>query len=82
MQLIIQPDGSIRCVYGEVIDLHALGNLNIARGSHVEPNSTGCWFADLSPVSGPRLGPFSMRSDALTAEQAWLNEHWLSADPK
>ena len=82
MQLVIQPDGSVRCVYGETIDLHSLGNLNIARGSHVEPNSAGQWFADLSPVSGPRLGPFSKRSEALEAETEWLDHHWLSGAPK
>ena len=82
MQLVIQPDGIVRCVYSETLDLHTLGNLNISRGSHVEPDPNGQWFADLSPVSGPRLGPFSKRSDALTAEQAWLDEHWLSGTPK
>ena len=82
MQLVIQPDGSARCVYSETIDLHSLGNLNIARGSHVEPNSAGEWFADLSPVAGPRLGPFSKRSEALDAETEWLEHHWLSGAPK
>ena len=82
MQLVIQPDGSVRCVYGETVDLHALGNLNIARGSHVEPDSNGLWFADLSPVSGRCLGPFSKRSDALTAETDWLEENWLNPQAK
>ena len=82
MQLVIQPDGSARSVYSETLDLHALGSLNIARGSHVEPDQSGQWFADLSPVSGPRLGPFSRRSDALAAEQLWLEEHWLSDVPR
>ena len=78
MQLVIQPDGTLRCVYGEAIDLHALGNLAISRGSHVEPDSHGEWYADLSPVAGPRLGPFSKRSDALTAEAEWLTANWLT----
>ena len=82
MQLVIQPDGSVRCVYSETLDLHALGNLNISRGSHVEPDSNGNWFADLSPVAGPCLGPFSRRSDALAAEHCWLEEHWLSDFPR
>ena len=81
MQLIIQPDGSVRCVYSETIDLHALGWLNIARGSHVEPDPSGQWFADLYPAAGPRLGPFSKRSDALEAETQWLEHHWLSGAP-
>ena len=82
MKLVIQPDGSVRCVYTETLDLHVLGNLSISRGSHVEPDSNGRWFADLSPVSGPCLGPFSQRSDALAAEHGWLEEHWLSDFPR
>ena len=82
MQLVIQPDGSVRCVYTETLDLHALGNLNISRGSHVEPDSNGQWFADLSPVAGPRMGPFSKRSDALVAETEWLEHHWLNPKSK
>lgn len=81
MQIVIRPDGSARCVYSEAFDLHALGRLDIARGSHVEPDPSGQWFADLSPVSGPRLGPFSHRSDALAAEHDWLDRHWLNDGP-
>jgi len=78
MQLIITPQGSLRCVYTEEIDLAQLGQLSISRGSHVEPDSTGRWFADLAPVAGPRLGPFQRRSEALAAESQWLELHWLS----
>jgi hypothetical protein len=77
MQLIITPDGTARCLYGEELDLHALGCLTINRGSHVEPDAVGQWWADMSPVSGPRLGPFTRRSDALQAEVAWLESNWL-----
>jgi hypothetical protein len=77
MQLMIRPNGIIECVYGEELDLGQLGSLSITRGSHVEPDATGHWTADLSPVNGPMLGPFSNRSDALAAERKWLNEHWL-----
>ncbi len=78
MQLVVYPDGALECVYDEAIDLHALGHASILRGSLVEPNKTGEWSADLSPVSGPVLGPFSKRSDALAAERAWLEANWLS----
>jgi hypothetical protein len=78
MQLIIQPDGALKCVYGEAIDLHALGRVSISRGSHVEADSNGWWLADLSPVAGPRLGPFPARSQALEAEREWLEAHWLT----
>ena len=77
MELLIAPTGSIRCVYGEDVNLSELGRLSIQRGSHVEPTSDGQWTADLSPVNGPELGPFSTRHEALSAEVSWLNEHWL-----
>ena len=77
MQLLIRPDGRIDCVYGEAIDLSRLGTLQIRRGSHVEPTSDGRWTVDLSPVNGPRLGPFPLRSAALAAERQWLNAQWL-----
>ncbi len=78
MQLVIQPGGAVRCIYGEEIDLHALGCLSVSRASHVEPDQQGRWFADMSPVGGSRLGPFDRRSDALAAESAWLQAHWLT----
>ena len=81
MELLIHPDGTARCVYYEAIDLATLGKIKIQRGSHVEPNEEGKWIADLSPVDGPTLGPFTTRSDALRAEIAWLHDHWLNSSP-
>lgn len=80
MQLIVSRSGAVRCVYSEEIDLSSLGQLTIQRGSHVEPTADGRWTADLSPVNGPVLGPYSSRSEALAAEQQWLDEYWLTAD--
>jgi hypothetical protein len=77
MQLLITPMGQIRCLYSEAIELSSLGTLSITRGSHVEPNDAGQWLADLAPVGGPCLGPFSSRSEALRAEADWLEKHWL-----
>jgi hypothetical protein len=77
MQLVVSVDAVVRCVYSELIDLHQFGNLSIRRGSHVEPDVQGRWFADLSPVDGPNLGPFSHRSEALAAEAFWLQRNWL-----
>ena len=77
MELLIAPHGQVRCVYEETIDLHQLGALAIKRASHVEPGPDGRWWADLSPVKGPTLGPFDRRSAALQAEQEWLAAHWL-----
>ena len=77
MQLIVTTHGHVRCLYDECVDLHALGVPMIRRASHVEPATDGCWHADLSPVGGPMLGPFERRSEALDAERAWLEAHWL-----
>ena len=77
MHMVIAPGGNIRCLYGEELDFNALGRVTISRGSYVEPEDQGRWFADLSPVSGPLLGPFALRSEALAAEQQWLEANWL-----
>jgi len=75
LELVIQPAGTIRCLYSEELNLQQLGQLSIQRGSHVEPTANGQWTVDLSPVKGPLLGPFAQRSAALRAEQFWLEEH-------
>ncbi len=77
MQIIIAAGGAVRCIYGEAIDLAMLGSPTITRASHVEPDQQGRWSADLSPVGGPVLRDFATRSEALAAEQAWLETNWL-----
>ena len=77
MDLLVLPDGTVRAIYAEEIDLGLLGSPSITRASHVEPDKQGRWSADLSPVNGPVLGPFHRRSDALQAEQSWLEANWL-----
>jgi hypothetical protein len=77
MQIVVTPDGHLKCLYGEELDLNALGQLSIRRGSHVEPTQGGDWTADLFPMMGPLLGPFPSRSAALQAERLWLEQNWL-----
>ena len=77
MELLVTPEGTIRCLYDETLPLAELGRLPIQRGSHVEPTPEGEWTADLSPVGGPLLGPFPLRIDAHRAEAGWLRTHWL-----
>ena len=77
MTLVIDHGGQVRCLYAEGIDLATLGSVTINRASHVEPDGDGLWWADLCPVHGPKLGPFYRRSQALEAEAAWLEMHWL-----
>lgn len=72
MQLLLTTTGRVCCLYGEAIELSALGVPNIRRASQVEPDEAGQWWADLAPVAGPKLGPFKLRSDALAAEAVWL----------
>jgi hypothetical protein len=79
MQLMISSCGNVKMIYDETLPLTELGSVSIQRASHVEPDANGQWLADLSPVNGPTLGPFSKRSDALAAEVAWLESHWLTA---
>lgn len=75
MKLTVLPGGRIVAVYSDALDLSLLGSVKISRASHVEPDDSGRWHADLSPVGGPKLGPFTKRGEALQAEQDWLNEH-------
>ena len=77
MDLVVRPNGDVTTLYTELLDLSALGAMNIARASHVEPDDSGRWFAQI--IDGPNLGPFSKRSEALAAEVAWLTEHRLQA---
>ncbi len=78
MELVIDNDGDIKTIYDELIDLKSLGMVSVTRASHVEPDGSGNWTADLGPVGGPRLGPFGQRSEALKAELDWLERNWLT----
>ena len=77
MDLVVGPGGGVRAIYAEAIDLAAIGRPTIVRASHVEPGPDGLWLADMTPMDGPVLGPFALRSEALAAEHAWLEAHWL-----
>ena len=77
MELIIHSDGTASCIYEEAIPIRSLGSLDIKRASHVEPDETGEWLADLSPVGGPTFRGFGNRTSALEAEIEWLTNNWL-----
>jgi len=78
MDLVIDAQGGIKCVYSEAIPLQELGAIAIRRASHVEPDALGMWCVDLAPVGGPSLGPFDRRSQALDVEKSWLETNWLT----
>ncbi len=79
-ELIVGLGGSVRMIYSELIEPNALGAPTIHRGSHVEPDHRGYWWADLSPCNGPKLGPYAVRSRAIEAEIEWLRTFWLEPD--
>lgn len=78
--LRIAPDGEITFIYNDdLAGLLMLGQAEINRASHVEPEPTGGWSADMSPVAGPKLTGFTLRSEALAAEVEWLNREVINA---
>jgi hypothetical protein len=76
-EIVIDPAGNAHGIYGEEFDFTCLGEVRIRRASHCEPDEHGRWFANLSPVGGPKLGPFTKRSAALASELSWLRAHVL-----
>lgn len=50
MEILVKPSGNALCIYSDAIPLSAIGEIEITRASHVEPDSVGLWMADLSPV--------------------------------
>jgi len=72
-RLSIAPDAEVTMIYNdEAADFFAEGIATTTRASHVEPQGSE-WIADMSPVHGPVLGPFRLRSEALSAEVEYLN---------
>ena len=79
MLMIFDTNGSISCLYSDILELDQIGRLTISRGSHVEPTLDGQWTADMSPGCGPVVGPYRSRRDALAAEVNWLEANWLAS---
>ena len=73
MEIVIKPSGLFIGIYSDSFDYGSFGRPQIRRASHVEPTDDGRWTADLSPVDGPKLGPFDKRSEAIDAELEFLN---------
>jgi hypothetical protein len=76
MTMTVAPDGTMRCLYTEEIDLSAIGNMAIQRTSNVNPDDMGQWWAEILP-DGPLLGPFAKRSEALAAEIDYIENNVL-----
>ena len=78
MLIRFSEDGTAQTIYSEEIDLNELGKVKHSRASHVEPDENGEWVADLSPINGPKLGPYKLRSEAIKSEIGWLENNILS----
>jgi hypothetical protein len=72
MIINISPQGEIKHIYTENIDLTDLGETQITRASNVEPVGLQ-WEATMK--DGAILGPFNLRSEALAAEVNYLEKH-------
>jgi hypothetical protein len=77
--LKVNRDGTLVGIYDDELQplFTELGQPIIRRASHVEPTKDGQWTADMGPIGGPVLGPFSLRGEALQAERAWLERRLL-----
>ena len=76
--VVVDVDGSIVSVYSDALRFE--GRAAIRRASHVEPTADSTWTADLSPVGGPVLGPYTTRTAALAAEYEYLTHRLTQGD--
>lgn len=79
-KIYIDQQGTIEGIYSDAFaGIISQGDSKVTRASHVEPgvddSNNPCWYADLSPVGGPQLGPFTLRQTALNEEVAWLEKN-------
>lgn len=74
VSVFFQASGSVVNIYDESLNLGFLGKPKTQRASHVEPDDANDWWADMTPVGGPVLGPYARRSDALRAEHDYLTD--------
>ncbi len=81
MELVVDAGGRVRFIYDEALDLRELGTLQITRASYVEPDAEGYWWADMGPVGGPVLGPFTSRTEQLRTEWRWLRREADHREP-
>ena len=82
VSVFILSDGTVKFLYyDELKPLLDIGDVDVARASHVDPEKTvdGLkWFADLSPSGqNVKLGPFETRAEAIKAEVEYLTKYVL-----
>ena len=75
----ITAQGTLQFIYEDaLLPLVQSGLSHIRRASYVEPTPDGQWTADLQPLQGPILGPFTTRQEALRQEVEWIVKNWLT----
>lgn len=83
---ILIRKGTVTTLYDDEL-AHALqeelgAKAEVKRVSHVEPipgeREEILFEADLAPVNGPKLSGFKTYKEAVAAEIAWLEEHFLT----
>ncbi len=73
MTLEVTPDGNIRCLYTDVVDLSQLGRLSISRASQIEfDNYLRKWMVT-SSKTGKRLYSATTRESALEWERQYYS---------
>ena len=75
-KIVIEKSGEMRFIYSDkLIPLIKQGNPEIKRATHVEWEKREFgdgWYVDMSPVDGPKFGPFETREEALQEEHDCL----------
>ena len=82
MQIIVKPTGVFISVYDDAFDYGDFCKPQIRRVSQIEPDDSGGWIADLSPINGPKLGSFDKRNEAIEAELEYVNAMLAECEPQ
>jgi len=73
MVLEVTPDGNIRCLYTDEVDLSELGRLNVSRASNVEFDNHLRKWTVTSAKTGKRLHSAMTRESALEWESQYYS---------
>ncbi len=73
MTLEVTPDGNIRCLYTDEIDLPQLGRLQVSRASHIEYDNRLHKWTVTSAKTGKRLHSSMTRESALEWERQYYS---------
>jgi hypothetical protein len=74
IKIKVTPDGTVRCLHTDAIDLRRLGRLEVTRASNVEfDNRTQHWTVSL-PDGTVLCDDFIRRDDALAWERDYFEQ--------